>query len=135
VNNNPAIDPYEHVFTGQERGFYLIELRDRFGCTMQYTVEIRYTEELYIPNIFTPNGDGENDTFRIVNLDNYSDEDGAKMIITSRWGTIVYQSDNYTNAEAWDGEQYPDGIYFYRLILPTGEKHNGWVEIWRGRTP
>ncbi|MGD1890576.1 MAG: fibronectin type III domain-containing protein, partial [Cyclobacteriaceae bacterium] len=135
VNDNPAIDPYEHVFTGQERGFYLIEVRDRFGCTVQYTVEVRYTEELYIPNIFTPNGDGENDTFRVVNLDSYSDEDGAKMIITSRWGTIVYQSDNYTNAEAWDGEQYPDGIYFYRLILPTGEKHNGWVEIWRGRTP
>jgi len=135
VNNNPAIDPYEHVFTGQERGFYVIEVRDRFGCTMQYTVEIRYTEELYIPNIFTPNGDGENDSFRIVNLDSYSDDEGAKMIITSRWGTIVYQSDNYTNAEAWDGEQYADGIYFYRLILPTGEKHSGWVEIWRGRTP
>ncbi|MEQ9441316.1 MAG: fibronectin type III domain-containing protein [Cyclobacteriaceae bacterium] len=135
VNDNPAINPYEHVFTEQERGFYVIEVRDRFGCTLQYTVEVRYTEELYIPNIFTPNGDGENDTFRIVNLDDLGDENGAKMIITSRWGRIIYRSDHYTNAEAWDGEEYPDGIYFYQLILPSGEKNSGWVEIWRGRTP
>ena len=63
----------------------------------------------------TPNGDGTNDLFIIGNVDAY---DYNKLTIQSRWGTIVYQTENYQND--WDGGNVSDGVYFYVL------------EIWKG---
>ncbi|MEM9834220.1 MAG: fibronectin type III domain-containing protein [Bacteroidota bacterium] len=136
VNDNPAINPFQYVFMDQTLGNYQVEVRDQLGCVKSFIVSIDYTDELYIPNIFTPNGDGDNDTFQIINLDKFTSSDnGASIIITSRWGNKVFESDAYTEENFWDGEEYPDGLYFYQLTLPGGESHNGWVEIWRGRTP
>ncbi|WPP49450.1 T9SS type B sorting domain-containing protein [Catalinimonas niigatensis] len=134
-NSNPVINPYAYEFRDLEMGNYFIEVRDKFGCSLLYEVDIRYTEELYIPNIITPNGDGDNDTFRIINLELSGGDVGAKMVINNRWGKVVYRSDNYSNDKAWDGGEFADGLYFYELILPSGSKYAGWIEVWRGRTP
>ena len=58
VNENPIVRPYRHEYLDQAVGTYVMEVRDRFGCVFTRTVEVGYTSELYIPNIFTPNGDG-----------------------------------------------------------------------------
>jgi gliding motility-associated-like protein len=60
-----------------------------------------------IPNVFSPNGDGVNDFFRIRNLELY---DFRPLVIYNRWGAIVYQSDRYNND--WDGKGVPDGVYY-----------------------
>ena len=135
VNENPIVRPYRHEYLDQAVGTYVMEVRDRFGCVFTRTVEVGYTSELYIPNIFTPNGDGENDTFYILNLEDYGENAGVQMKITNRWGNLIYRSGNYTNTEAWTGENYPDGVYFYHMILPDNTQYSGWVEVWRGRTP
>ena len=135
VNENPIVRPYRYEYLDQPVGTYFVELRDRFGCVVQRQVEVGYTSELYIPNIFTPNSDGENDTFQILNLEDFGENAGVQLTITNRWGRQVYRAKNYTNAEAWDGGNLSDGVYFYHLILPDNTIHNGWVEIWRGRTP
>ncbi|MEK6480130.1 gliding motility-associated C-terminal domain-containing protein [Catalinimonas sp. 4WD22] len=135
TNDNPVIKPYAYEFIDLEIGTYFIELRDRFGCSVLFEVDIRYTAELYIPNIITPNGDGDNDTFRIINLTPEDSESGAKMLITNRWGKIVYRSNNYSNDDGWDGGESADGMYFYQLVMPDGSQYTGWIEVWRGRTP
>ncbi len=135
INENPIVRPYRYEYLDQAVGIYFIELRDRFGCVVRKQVEVGYTAELYIPNIFTPNSDGENDTFQILNLEDFGENAGVQLTITNRWGRQVYRAKNYTNAEAWDGGNLSDGVYFYHLILPDNTIHNGWVEIWRGRTP
>ena len=133
VNGNPLARPYRHEYLDMPVGSYLIEVRDRFSCTNTYAVEVGYTSDLYIPNIFTPNGDGQNDTFYILNLEDYGEDAGVRMKITNRWGSEVYYSPNYTNVEAWDGGNYPEGVYFYHMVLPDNTEHTGWIEIWRGR--
>jgi gliding motility-associated-like protein len=79
--------------------------------------------DIYIPNIFTPNGDGFNDTFVIKHL-----PPNAILKITNRWGKEVYSSDDYQND--WTGGDVSDGIYYYRLVV-EGKSINGWVEILR----
>ncbi len=79
---------------------------------------------LYVPNIFTPNGDGSNDSFEIRNL-----PANAKLVVTNRWGKQVFSSNNYQND--WNGNDAIDGVYFYQLQV-DGEKYTGWVEIMRG---
>ena len=135
INGNPIVRPYRYEYLDQSVGTYFVEVRDRFGCVVQRQVEVGYTSELYIPNIFTPNSDGENDTFQILNLEDFGENAGVQLTITNRWGRQVYRAKNYTNAEAWDGGNLSDGVYFYHLILPDNTIHNGWIEIWRGRTP
>jgi gliding motility-associated-like protein len=68
-----------------------------------------------VPNVITANGDGWNDIFMIDYLNQY---DIRKLTIFNRWGTIVYQSDDYQND--WDGGNVADGVYFYVLELWKG---------------
>lgn len=80
---------------------------------------------LVVPNIFTPNGDGSNDLFVILNL-----PASTSLSITNRWGKEVYSESDYQND--WNGGDVVDGIYYYRLVV-NGEASTGWVEIMRGK--
>ncbi|MCC6701042.1 MAG: gliding motility-associated C-terminal domain-containing protein [Fluviicola sp.] len=61
-----------------------------------------------IPNVFTPNGDGVNDEYRIDSTDNIS-----LFQIINRWGNVVYSwSSGVLN---WDGKDVSEGVYFYRI--------------------
>jgi gliding motility-associated-like protein len=77
-----------------------------------------------IPNIFTPNKDGINDTFIIQGIVPYS-----TLTIYNRWGTIVYQSSNYPNN--WDGGNCTDGVYYYIVNTPNNKQYKGTVTILR----
>ena len=83
--------------------------------------------ELNIPNVITSNGDGINDLFTINNLDRY---DYNNITIYSRWGTIVYKTENYQNN--WDGGNVAAGVYFYVLEVLEDNKtiiHQGTLTI------
>ena len=59
----------------------------------------------------------QNDLFTINNLDRY---DYNNITIYSRWGTIVYKTENYQNN--WDGGKVAAGVYFYVLeVLEDNE--------------
>jgi gliding motility-associated-like protein len=89
--------------------------------------------ETIIPNIFTPNGDGPNDKFYIVNIDKYP---GSRIVIYNRWGLKIYESNSYLND--WDGRHYKtlsrlnDGVYYYILYRSDGEDFHGFVTLLRG---
>jgi len=72
-----------------------------------------------VPNVMTPNGDGVNDNFKINYINLY---DSRKLVIFNRWGTIVYQSEDYQND--WDGGNVSDGVYFYVLELWKGNDYS-----------
>ncbi len=75
-------------------------------------------------NVFSPDGDGINDTWVIKNLDLYPDN---TVLITDRWGREVYKAAPYKND--WKAESISSGTYFYLLTTPEGKKANGWLEI------
>lgn len=86
-------------------------------------------EAIFIPNVITPNGDGKNDQFRIIDISRYPN---SSLFIYNRWGNMVYQSKNYRND--WDGRGLNEGTYYYLLKLktPTGEQtYKGWIELLR----
>lgn len=85
------------------------------------------SEELKIPNIITPNGDGINDFFYIRNLPEHS-----HLVIFDRTEKIVFESDNYNNQ--WNGTAVlpfsgKNGTYWYLLSLPGGEKISGFLVV------
>jgi gliding motility-associated-like protein/uncharacterized repeat protein (TIGR01451 family) len=74
---------------------------------------------LHVPNVFTPNGDGRNDTFVIPDLTNYEENE---IVIINRWGNVIYQKKNYQND--WTGEGLNEGTYFY--LLKVKSKKGNW---------
>ena len=92
--------------------------------------------EPFVPNGFSPNGDGINDFFEVTCLDKYPN---AHLMVFNRWGDMVYEQENYGNPDAWSGtarwwdgrpsskwsigkEILPAGTYVYILILEKGGK-------------
>jgi gliding motility-associated-like protein len=82
---------------------------------------------LFIPEGFSPNGDGTNDVFEIENAPanlTYSLE------IFNIWGDKVYESVNYKND--WDGGNLPTGTYYYVVkFSETLSDKSGYLTLWR----
>ena len=86
--------------------------------------------ELFIPNVFTPNGDGINDNFYILGLAAFPENE---LTVINKRGKLVYSKKYYDNS--WDGEGQPDDIYYYYFVAVSLEgvttTHRGYVYIKR----
>lgn len=96
------------------------------GCTASYALPYWIIpEEVVIPNVFSPNGDGVNDRFHIENAQFIDNE----LLIYNRWGQVVFHATNYRNQ--WSAHGLPDGTYYYVFTLGNGESHAGHVTVVR----
>jgi len=122
ILQNPS---HEYNDTGSvECGYcYEVELivMNTFGCadTIVKKVIIRPVFNMYIPNAFTPNGDGLNDIFRVKGI--FIDEDEFEMFIYNRWGDMLFET--YDINIPWDGianggtEIVQQDVYVYLVNL------------------
>lgn len=91
-------------FTYQDTGTFMVELAivNSFGCvdTIEYPIIVKEDYAIYVPNTFTPNGDGINDVFMPYGIG--IDPDRFEMFIFDRWGNLIYQTRDIT--KGWDGK-------------------------------
>lgn len=111
-------------------GDYALTITDANGCVLDTVITLTGPQELRLPTGFTPNGDGYNDTYIIMGLDQYPDN---VFKVFNRWGNLVYEKKDYDNL--WDGknndgEELPDGTYF--VIFEASDKSlNTYVDLRR----
>jgi gliding motility-associated-like protein len=106
-------------------GTYSVSVIDENGCRNGNigTINIK-TCDLFIPEMFTPNGDGKNDGFIISGLENYPN---SNLSIYNRWGNKVYQKDKYDNeftgypnvGNTIGKDKLPVGTYY--IIIDFGD--------------
>ncbi|MNK15153.1 hypothetical protein D3C87_332880 [compost metagenome] len=108
---------------------YTYRIKDEYGyysnvATVSFQANFF---EIKMPTLFTPNGDGVNDTFEIRGLNQFVENE---LAIVNRWGSEVYRMKNYQND--WSGINLNEGTYYYLLKV---KKTNGseWV-IFKGYT-
>jgi gliding motility-associated-like protein len=87
--------------------------------------------QLIIPNAFTPNGDGINDTWQIQHIESFPN---CTVFVYNRYGEVVLSSTGY--GIPWDGtykgSALPSGTYYYLIDTKTNTKMiSGWVAIIR----
>jgi len=97
-------------------GKYTVKISNIGGCSRMDSVKVFEcpVSDLLIPNIFTPNKDDVNDSFRIYNLNSQE----YLLTIYNRWGEQVFYSTNPN--KAWDGnfngDPVPEGVYKWTLV-------------------
>ena len=112
-------DPTEAVpYSGP--GVYVIDYFTGPPCNFSATGEIDVTIEdceIIIPNVFSPNGDGKNDRFRISGLHNL---EGVRMQIFNRWGTLIFSDLDFGSSAGWDPRlDASEGTYYFILDIPV----------------
>ena len=117
-NNNPLLNTTTIAVT--EGGFYTAEVTNQCGSASD--VFELFIEDCVIPNVITPNGDGQNDVFYTNIAETYTD---THVTIYNRWGRKVYENTNYDNS--WNGVNngggaLAGGTYYYILTYNNGTK-------------
>jgi len=99
-------------------GLYEVTVTDPNGCTAVGKAQVRVAKKsaVWVPNVFSPNGDGRNDYVSI-----YADESVKQVVtfqIADRWGTLCFRRDHfppYYPTDGWDGvyrgKPAPPGVY------------------------
>ncbi len=100
-------------YDASQTGVYSVTVTTIDGCVAADTIEV-VKEGIYIPNAFSPNGDGNNDHYKIYGLC----IDGFKLQIFNNWGSLVFQTTDIN--ELWDGTYrgvllHP-GVFVYQLF-------------------
>jgi gliding motility-associated-like protein len=99
---------------------YTLMVQSAFGCASQDAVSVKVVDGIFIPNAFTPNGDGLNDNWSIPYLDI---DFNADVKIFNRWGQLVYHSSS--GKVMWDGTfnsiPQPSGAYIYVVTFSNNK--------------
>jgi gliding motility-associated-like protein len=99
---------------------YTMSVGNQFGCNATDTVlvEVDRAINFYIPNMFSPNGDGSNDRFKAYSNGEIEE---IHLQLYNRWGELVYEAQSVEEAlnkgwdGTWKGEDQPSGTYVWKL--------------------
>lgn len=100
---NPIAEPVQTTV-------YSLTVKDQFGCEATDSITVQVGKRLYIPDVFTPNGDGENDFWKLIGYEAYPD---IEVTVYNRWGNAVFYSKGY--------QQPFTGVNSSNQLLPTGQ--------------
>ena len=104
--------------------------------TAEHTVTV-VNDWLQFPSLVTPNGDGINDTWEVVNLVDMGQYPMNEIWIFNQWGVQVFHAKNvYRHEDFWDpnATNSPDGTYYFRFSARSAwgvVKQNGTIEVMR----
>ena len=110
----PIIKPTDDII-------YRLIVTNASNCSAMGSVTVKVNKIPKIPNVFTPNGDNINDTWRIKHLETYPE---CTVEIFNRNGSKVFYSNGYSNE--WDGRyngrELPVNTYYYIIDPKKGRK-------------
>jgi gliding motility-associated-like protein len=115
---------------------YVVRVEDENGCVAYDSVVVRVkdTQRVVPSTIVTPDGNGENDTWVVRNIESYP---SAQVRVVDARGVVVLNRTGYLND--WDarnqhGDILPDGTYYYIITFgDTGKLYKGAITVLRGR--
>lgn len=122
----PYIFTSAPIFTSQPFSFQADDANHCTPRTVEGTTPCVFEDEVFVPESFSPNGDGINDNFEVPGIEGYP---ANHIVIFNRWGGKVYEADGYDNVRTvWDGSSpkalvpgdASTGTYYYVLDLGNG---------------
>jgi len=107
--NTSTLENPLHSYTDEGVFNVMLIVTSDLGCMDTAYVSVEVIDDVLIfPNVITPNNDGYNDMFEIVNVEKFP---ACKLTVFNRWGKVVYESSPYQNN--WNGNEAADGTYYF----------------------
>ena len=112
----------------RETTSYTVYVTDSNGCkaSAEVLVQVNTVYNVFVPNAFSPNGDGNNDEFQIfgdIGTINY-----LQLTIFNRWGELVFETgdSNFKWDGNYKGQPAPQGVYIYvmQTVFSDGSKQD-----------
>jgi len=117
-----------------------VQIQDRYGCKNSGGVTVKVVcngQNFFIPNTFSPNGDGINDIFYVRGTGLFRVN---SMMIFNRWGELVFEKKNFSVNDplaGWDGtykgKRATTDVYIYQveIVCDNGEitKYSGNIAL------
>jgi len=125
---NLIIDYAGISFTGTEN--ITIQVCDIFSACTAQTFSIEVVGDIEIFNGISSNNDGSNEIFLINYIDLFTDTKVNTVKIFNRWGSIVFETNDYDNSTRAfrgltnDGKILPSGTYFYKIEFDKNPSRN-----------
>ncbi|MBD2753987.1 gliding motility-associated C-terminal domain-containing protein [Spirosoma validum] len=94
---------------------YTLDVKNRYGCEAKDTIRITVYIGVWVPDAFSPNGDGVNDVWDLPGIEAFPD---AIVTVFNRWGEVIYSSGKgYTLPfdGTLNGVSLPGGVYAYTV--------------------
>ncbi len=114
---------------------FACSVTDANGCAVRVLEGVSpcsFEEVIFVPGLFSPNGDGINDAFLLPGIEGRPDN---TVLIFNRWGAKVYGATGYDNTSVvWDGsgpggDPLPSGTYFYVIDIGGPDQLKGYVYL------
>ncbi|WP_258103562.1 PKD domain-containing protein [Marinoscillum sp. MHG1-6] len=132
LNNSSIPNP---LATPDSTTTYFLEGTDQYGCKSLDSLILTVVNDfkLLASNVFTPDGNGQNDTWVVENVESFG---SVHVRVYDRYGTLVFQDHAYQND--WYGvsgkDILPDGTYYYLITFSDSSKsYKGAVTILRNK--
>jgi gliding motility-associated-like protein len=125
-------DPFspDPILTSTVDGTYRVTVTNKYGCVLNDSFTVKYYKGpfIYVPNAFTPNGDGKNDIFKPI----YIGVSELKYFrVFNRYGQVVFETTQ--QLQGWDGNLHgdpaPEGAYVWEV---SGRDYTGKWEVKSG---
>jgi gliding motility-associated-like protein len=118
-----SINKFKPVATPNNSTLYILSVTDLHTCVGTDTVLVTINSAAFsglVSNLFTPNGDGINDSWYIQDIQNYPDNE---VFVYNIYGNLVYSKKGYTNdwQGTFKGSPLPDGTYYYVLRFDNSD--------------
>lgn len=105
---------------------FTLQVTDEYGCESSQSVLVKMKNQLFIPNLFTPNDDGLNDKFLIYGFG----IEELNITVYNTVGKVVYESSDVTDitTNGWDGydsgSEASEGLYYWKVngFFKNGER-------------
>jgi len=129
LSDSNILNPF--IIRPKDSLIYRLTVTDKGNCSAYDEMKMIPLEMPRPPNTFTPNGDGVNDNWQILNLKEY---EGCIVEIYTSSGKLIYRSIGYT--KPWDGsfngKPVPAGTYYYVIDPKSGrQKQAGYITIFK----
>jgi gliding motility-associated-like protein len=117
-----------NVFNIFATATYTLTVKDSNGCTVDFIFNGSFVD-IDVPNFFTPNDDGDNDTWHPTNMEGFP---RIQVEVFDRYGRIIH---HFGQNGSWDGKYngnlLPTGDYWYTITLDDGRQFVGNMTLYR----
>jgi hypothetical protein len=120
------LNPLENTITGIANNASDVIITD--ACNQQAIIPFIITVcDTHEPNLLIVNEDEyDNESFKIQGLESFPN---SQVRIYNRWGTMIFESLNYSNLTPWDATDAEDGVYFWIFNRSDGISREGYVHV------